>query len=227
MLSTKRKARDGGHRSGFVSVQLRFNSKLTLEDYLSQQAWRSATLPSCPIDGAECRPARHGCYWRKFPQPVPIARFYCARAQTTFSLLPDFLASRYRGTLNEFEQVCVAAESTDALAICNGIRPLDVTVSISARSAQRWVARRIVLFRITLLALLGVAVERLHGVQTATHLRERLGCVDALVALRALASRNLASLPPPLGFGPWPKTLRRTPTPRQQAMAPEVEPPSG
>ncbi len=79
MLNAKRKARDGCNRSGFVSVQLRLDSTLTLEEYLSQQAWRGATLLCCPVDGPECRPARHSCYWRKYPQLVPVARFYCKR----------------------------------------------------------------------------------------------------------------------------------------------------
>lgn len=198
-----------------------------MEGYLSQQAWHGATLPSCPIDGAGCRPRRHGCYWRKFPCPIPIARFYCPRAKTTFSLLPDCLSSRYSGELAEFEQVCVAAESADTLSVCNAIRPLDSATSISARSAARWVGRRCALFAVMLRALLGVAVEHVQGVHTATQLRERLQCSEALVELRAIVAANLGSLAPPLGFGPWPNAPRRTPTEAPHAMAPEPEAPSG
>jgi hypothetical protein len=184
-------------------------------------------LPSCPIDGAGCRPRRHGCYWRKFPQPIPIARFYCPRAKTSFSLLPDFLSSRYAGELAEFESVCVAAESEDSLSVCNVVRPVENAVSISARSAARWVGRRLALFSVMMRALLGVAVEQVQGVHTATQLRERLECNAALVELRAIVAAHLGSLAPPLGFGPWPRAPRGALTEAPHAMAPEPEPPSG
>lgn len=184
-------------------------------------------MPFCPVCGAGCRPVKHGCYWRKYPRPIPIARFYCAPAKTTFSLLPDFLSSRYRGSLAEFEQVCVAAEDADSLAVANAERPVETAFNISARSAQRWVARRIVLFEIMLLALLGVAIDRVEGVKTASQLRKRLCCAEALVALRSVTAQNLASLPPPLGFGPWPNLLRCASLRRQHAMASEPDAPSG
>jgi len=225
---SKRKARDGGNRSGLHdAVQLRFEPKLTLDEYLSQEAWVSATLMRCPIDGEGCRPRRHGCYWRKYPQPVPIARFYCARARTTFSLLPDCLSSRYRGELGEFEQVCAASESADALSVCNAVRPVENAISISARAAERWVARRCALLTLMLRALLGVALEHVQGVHTATQLRARLGRPEALVALREIVAANLSSLPPPLGFGPWPSALQHTQKRAPHAMAPEPKPPSG
>jgi len=208
-------------RSGFVSVQLPFELKLTLEEYVSQQAWLSATLLSCPIDGGGCRPVGHGCYWRKYPQPMAVARFYCERARTTFSLLPDFLSSRYRGTLEEFEEVCASAASADCLDVANAVRPVETAPNISERSAERWVSRRIVLFRITLIALMGAFAERLEGVRTAVQLRHRLECVPALVALREIAAAQLVSLPPPLGFGPWPKASERHRRQRQHSMGPK------
>jgi hypothetical protein len=208
-------------------VQLPFELKLTLDEYLSQEAWLSATLPSCPIDGDGCLPVGHGCYWRKYPQPVPIARFYCASSHTTFSLLPDFLSSRYRGALAEFEEVCVAAENGDCLAVANAVRSLDGADNITARAAARWVGRRVILFQITLRALMGQLGQLVEGVRTATQLRERLGCPAALVALRAAVAQNLGSLPPPLGFGPWPSAEQRTQKPRQHTMEPGLEPPSG
>jgi len=110
---------------------------------------------------------------------VPVARFYCKRARTTFSLLSDCLSSRYRGSLAEFEDVCVGAETSDSLAVANAVRPVESAFHISARSAQRRVARRVVLLEITLRALLGVAVEHVEGIRTATQLRQRLCCADA------------------------------------------------
>lgn len=210
-----------------LPVQLRFEPKLTFEEYLSQRAWLGATLSRCPIHGDGCRPRRHGCYWRKFPQPIAIARFYCPPAHTTFSLLPDFLSSRYRGELLEFEQVCVEAESEDSVSVANAIRPVENAAVITARSAARWVERRRVLFVIMLRALLGVAVEQIQGVRTASELRERLHANEAMVALRAIVALNLASLPPPLGFGPWPNAEKYRASRAPHAMASEPKAPSG
>lgn len=206
------------------SVQLRLDSTLTLVEYISQRAWLDATLPSCPVHGSGCRPAGNGYYWRKYPEPLAIARFYCAAAHTSFSLLPDFLSSRYRGTLAEFEEVCALIESSDCLEIANTVTSIEVASNISERSAARWVARRIFLFNAVLLALLGVLGQQLQGVRTAVQLRQRLQCPadsTALVVLRGIVVANLAALAPPLGFGPWPKVDRRHPSPRPHTMGPE------
>jgi hypothetical protein len=190
-----------------------------LEEYVSQQLWRSATLPRCPIDG--CRPLRHGYYWRKFPERMAIARFWCRGNRTSISLLPDFLSSRYRGELSEFEQVCVDAESTDSLSIAMKAQSLESAPNISEGAARRWVGRRVVLFAITLRALLGPAVQTVQGIHTASQLRTRLQSENALVALRAIMAPNLYSLPPPLGFGPWPNAKKCPPVEAPHAMAPE------
>lgn len=142
-------------------------------------------------------------------------------------MLPDFLSSRYRGELLEFEQVCVEAESEDSVSVANKIRPVENAAVITARSAARWVERRRVLFVIMLRALLGVAVEQSQGVRTAVELRERLHTSEALVALRAIVARNLASLPPPLGFGPWPNAEKCRENRAQHAMASAPNAPSG
>jgi hypothetical protein len=80
---------------------------------------------------------------------------------------------------------------------------------------------------VMLRALLGVAVEQVESVHTATQLRARLQSSEALVALRAIVAADLSSLPPPLGFGPWPKRARNTPNQAPHAMAPEPDAPSG
>jgi hypothetical protein len=196
-----------------------------LEEYVSQQLWLSATLPCCPIDG--CRPWRHGYYWRKFPERLAIARFYCPRSKTSISLLPDFMSSRYRGELSEFEQVCVAAEHTDCLSVASAMRPVENAATLGERSSKRWIERRVVLFAIMLRALLGAAVEIAQGVNTASQLRTRLQSEAALVALRAIVAPNLRSLPPPLGFGPWPKASIRLLAEAPHTMAPEPSAPSG
>ena len=80
---------------------------------------------------------------------------------------------------------------------------------------------------IVLRALLGVAIEQVEGVRTATQLRARLHSAEALVAMRAIIAPDLGSLPPPLGFGPWPNRERNTPNQVPHAMAPEPDAPSG
>lgn len=208
-------------------MQLRFGSKLTLEQYISQEAWLSASLSSCPLHGDGCRPMRKGYYWRKYPVPLAVARFYCAEAHSTFSLLPDFLSSRYRGTLAEFEEVCALAESNDCVAVANAVRPLEVAVNITAESARRWVSRRVVLFAVTLRVLMGALVVQREGVRSATELREGLACPHALVTLRGITTKNLAAMPPPLGFGPWPFKRWDQRTAAPHTMGAESPAPSG
>ena len=99
-----------------VPVQLRFNTGLTSEEYVSRQAWRDATLEHCPLHlGGGCGFARHGTYERKNPSGTRIARWYCRDGHCTFSLLPDCLASRYRGTLAAFEEAVAVAEQAESL----------------------------------------------------------------------------------------------------------------
>ena len=70
------------------------------------QAWRDASLERCPNHPhGGCSFARHGTYARKTPRGTRIARWYCPESHTTFSLLPDCLAARLPGTLDEVEQV--------------------------------------------------------------------------------------------------------------------------
>lgn len=185
-------------------MQLRLCSKLTLETYLSQQAWLSATLQSCPLHpGRDCGLARHGSYLRKHPQPIPIARWYCRAGHTTFSLLPDFLSSRLPGTLAEVELVAAAAEGPGPVdSVCYELRAGAVEHEVSWQAAKRWAARRRVMFVITLTAVVGIFADRLAEVRTAAELRARLGAEPALVALREIVAPHLGSLPPPLGFGP-------------------------
>lgn len=153
---------------------------------------------------------------------MPIARFYCKRAKTTFSLLPDFLSSRYRGELNAFETVCVAAErSKDVMSIANEHRAQNEEPVTTQGAARRWVLRRCVLFAIGMHALRGGAVDLVQGLRTASELRERMSTEHALLSLRAIVALNLASLPPPLGFGPWPNADRRRRERVQHSMAPE------
>jgi hypothetical protein len=185
-------------------VQLRLEPVLTLEQYVKQRAWETASLSSCPLHPAGgCGYRRHGTYLRKFPMPLPVARFYCASGHTTISLLPDFLASRLPGTLDEVEQAAVVAEAAASREqAAEQLRPAAAPDAVTLESAKRWTSRRVTAFAAVLVAVVGLLPERFVGVRTAAELRARLGTEQALMALRGIATPWLGSLPPPLGFSP-------------------------
>ena len=94
-------------------MQLRFATTLSAQQYMRQQAWKDARLDNCPLHSTGvCGFARHGTYPRKFPPNIKIPRWYCRKARQTFSLLPDFLASRLSGTLIELEDVINKVENS-------------------------------------------------------------------------------------------------------------------
>jgi hypothetical protein len=68
-----------------------------------------------------------------------VARWYCADAHETFSLLPDCLAARLQGSLDEVEQVVVAVEGAASVeAAASALRP-----DLELPGAVRWVRRRL------------------------------------------------------------------------------------
>jgi hypothetical protein len=194
-------------------VQLRLETKLTLEQYITERAWGSASFERCPLHPAGgCGCARHGTYIRKHPVPIPIARMYCAEGHMTFSLLPDFLASRLPGTLDELEHVAVAVEAAASVEkAASELRPAEVAGAVTSRSATRWTARRMALLRAALMAVAGLLPNVPCGVGKVTELRARLGTERVLVALREMAAAHLGSVPPPLGFGPRPRPRPKRP----------------
>jgi len=144
--------------------------------------------------------------------PRLVARMYCAQGHTTFSLLPDFLASRLPGTLDELEQVAVAVEASASVEkAASELRPAEVGDAVTSRSATRWTSRRMALLRAALMAVAGLLPDVLAGAGTVTELRARLGTLRALVTLREMAAAHLGSLPPPLGLGPRPRRRSKRP----------------
>lgn len=99
-------------------MQLRFAIELTLEEYVTREGWKAASLERCPAhpDGG-CGFARHGTYWRKIPLVCKVARWYCPTGHRTFSLLPDCLAARMTGTLQRAERSAVAVERGGSLEL--------------------------------------------------------------------------------------------------------------
>ena len=186
------------HPCGPWPVQLRFETGLTSEDYVSRQAWREATLERCPLHPrGGCGLARHGTYERVNPPGARIARWYCPLEPCTFSLLPDCLAARLSGPLAATEAVTLAAEQAPSLeAAADRLRP-----DIELPGAIRWTRRRVQRVQAALHVLRGLDPERFaRWPATVSAWRCGLGVEPVLPALRAIAADVLHELPAPLGF---------------------------
>ena len=184
-----------------MPVQLRFATNLTSEQYVSQEAWRRASLDRCPLHPAGgCGFKRHGSYGRSEPPGARVARWYCRTGRTTFSLLPDCLAAKLPGTLAELEQVVGAVEQAASVeAAADRLRP-----DIEWPGRQRWVRRRRWLLHTALVALIALVPEVFGRCEpTLSSLASSLGTETGAVlsTLRAVAQPQLQQLPPPLGFG--------------------------
>jgi hypothetical protein len=127
-----------------------------------------------------------------------IARWYCPKAHCTWSLLPDHLAARLPGTLQELEDVVDAAEGANSLEnVADRLR----ADGVSLPSALRWIARRVRLVRALLAVLISLLPQELLGCAPRVRLfRERLSSECVLMQLRANVALPLAALPRPLGF---------------------------
>jgi hypothetical protein len=183
-------------------VVVRYATTLTSKQYVTQQAWRTATLERCPLhpEGG-CGLGGHGSYPRVRPAGIRVARLRCPKAGVTISLLPDFLAARLSGTLAEVEQAVEAAERAKSLEGAAGrARPADVSDAVTLPSALRWLRRRLSPVRTALLALVTLLPELFGCAPTIAGLRERLGVSSVLIALRARAEQQLGALEAPLGF---------------------------
>jgi hypothetical protein len=187
-------------RAGRWPVQLRFATGLTSESYVSRQAWREASLPCCPLHPkGGCGWSRHGTYARVQPAGARVARWYCRAGHRTFSLLPDCLAARLPGTLEEVERVVAVAEQAKSLeAAADALRP-----DIDLPGAIRWVRRRVKAIHGALTTLLGLLPERFLGcLPRVLVLREYLALAHPLPVLREIAAPFLTELAPPLGLRP-------------------------
>lgn len=192
-------ARTGPGQRGVV---VRYATTLTSEQYVTQQAWRTATLERCPLhpEGG-CGLGGHGSYGRVRPAGMRVARLRCPKAGLTISLLPDFLAARLSGTLTEVEQAVAVAEVAGSREQAAGqVRPADAEGAVTLPSALRWLRRRLLPVRAALLGLVTLLPELFGCAPTVAAVRERLGVREALVALRALGESALPVLAAPLGF---------------------------
>jgi len=152
-----------------------------------------------------------------------IARYYCPTAHETFSLLPDCLASRFPGALDDLERVVADVEAARSIeAAADQLRP-----EIVLPSAVRWVRRRLTLIRATLLAVVTLLPDLFGGDPRLSAIRTALDTAHALVTLRVRAAALLAALPRPLGFArPVPSRHARRPR-RQHHLGADLAPSTG
>lgn len=199
-------------------MQLRFETQLTSTEYVTRQGWREATLPRCPLHPRQaCGVSRHGTYVRVEPPDTRVARFYCRLGRTTFSLLPDCLASRLSSSQDEVEQVVVAAEQAPSQEIAAArLRP-----DIGLPGALRWLRRRLGPMRTTLRALVTLVPALMGSPAQLGSVRGVLSTGRALVALRGIADAHLRVLAPPFGFGPRSGGPRRKRRRLQQETGPD------
>lgn len=207
-------------------MQVRLATGLTSEEYVSQKAWRSARLERCPLHSeGGYGLARHTPYERVSPPGCWVARDYCRKGHTTFSLLPDFLCSRLTGTLAEVEAVVAAAEVAPTQEAASEALRADVELPGALRWLRR-LRRRTRLVHAGLAAAIALLPGLLAGCKpTVSFVRSALGAEVALVRLRHELMPHLGALPPPLGFGPRPLRRRPSPTALQQEAGPD--PPAG
>lgn len=203
-------------------MQLRFATHLTGEQYVTQQAWRDATLPRCPLhpDGG-CGFARHGVYERVSPPGTFIARWYCPEGHCTFSLLPDCLAARLSGTLEEIEAVVTTVEQAPSLEAAAQSLRLDIELP----GALRWMRRRVQAVHRALHLLKGLRPDLFAACPpTLLAFGQLLAVASVLVGLREMAAVYLPCLPPPLGLRPPPYPGGEPTTAFQQRAGPAPPP---
>lgn len=187
-------------------MQLRFITDLSAEEYVRCEAWKEAMLDKCPLhpEGG-CRFARHGTYKRKIPFGAKIARWYCADGHKTFGLIPDCLSSRLSGSLLDVEAVVDQVEKSHS----QNVAADNVRLDIELPGALRWIRRRLFLVNMSLTMLIAFFPSLFKSCLPSINcFRNVLAVESVLPELREIAGPQLYLLPPPVGFGPFPKKTR-------------------
>jgi len=141
---------------------------------------------------------------RKVPAVAYVARYYCQEQHTTFSLLPDFYASRMPGTLDDIERAVATAEATGKVEqAADTLRPADVLDAVTLSAAVTWLRRRLALVGTMFVTVTGLFPDLFAGVQhSVLAFRQHLGTSRVLVMLRGICAPHLHALPRPLGLNP-------------------------
>ena len=129
-------------------------------------------------------------------------------------MLPDFLAARLPGTLDEVENAVDATEGTTIEEAAERLRP-----GIDLPGGLRWLRRRINHVQTALVIVVGLLLYNCPP--TLASLRKVLNTDRVLITLRKTAEKHLHALPPCLGFGPRQKGRWAKKTGLQQLMGPD------
>ena len=178
-------------------MQIRYEINVSVSEYNEQNLCNKAELHQCPIhpEGG-CGMRGHGSYERVIPEKFEVPRWYCQKAQTTISLLPDFLPSRLPGTLETVEDVIIEVQKHPTLvSAAEHIRP-----DIELQGALRWVNRRIGYANTVLKAIAGLIPE--IGFKSLKQLQKKLNVNFALPCLRRILNNHLYALPRIIGLIP-------------------------
>lgn len=184
-------------------MQLLRQDQHTSESYVSQQAWRTASLECCPFHpDRPCGLRTLGSYRRVWPAGARIARFWCPVQRASVSLLPAFLAARMTGALDAVEAVVDAVEAAGTVAAAiDAVHAATDAAAIGLVSARRSIERRLRPVRAVLKAAVTMLPELIGCAPTLDSIRRRLDGRAVLLELRRRLAAHLQVLAPPVGFG--------------------------
>lgn len=151
-----------------------------------------------------------------------IQRYYCPTGQTTFSLIPDFLAAHVPGSLVDIEATVAAVEIGKGRGASIESTAGDLRPESDLPGAVRWTRRRMRWVSIVLHTAAGLLPELFAGCELSVlALRSTFGVDSILIHLRGLLADRIQSLPGPVGFGHLHSGRRCLKSRRQHSAGPD------
>ena len=179
-------------------MQHRYKTDLTAAEYVKAKGWQNATAPECIGQcSGPCGMQKHGTYSRKTPEGTRVRRWYCRPCHTTFSALPDCLASQSRGSLEEYERQVAAVEELQSISAA--VRRL-YPDCVNPESVRRRLQRRHKQLHLCLTIVRGLLLALAGASPSVLDFRLRLGTQAVLGEVREQCCGQLSQLPHPVGF---------------------------
>jgi len=178
-------------------MQYRYCVNVSASEYKRLKLHEKAVLNRCPIhpEGG-CGMRKHGNYTRRWPIELKIPCWYCRKAHTLISLLPDFLPSRLSGTMKDVEEVVLEAQKYPSLeSAAENIRP-----DIELPGAVRWLRRRIQY--VAQILIRGAGILPQFGFKNLKQLQNIFKIDFVLPYLRKILETHLHKLPHIIGLIP-------------------------
>lgn len=178
-------------------MQFRFPVNVSPSEYVRLRLWEKVRLKQCPFHpNGGCGVSKHGTYTRKWPIPLKIRRWYCLKAHATISFLPDFLACRLSGTLQDVEEVVLEVQKYPNLEMAAA----SIRADIELPGAIRWLRRRLNYVK-TILTIAGGIFPQ-YGPWDIHQLKEFFALAYILPHLREILNCHLHVLPSIIGLSP-------------------------